>query len=629
LVYVEHLSGGHGLGHKTLEGELLLLEVVGTSVGDLEGSHGLGDLLLDLVLLATLELEGQGRVGDDLLNASDVGLKLLLGLEALAEGLVVGLELLGVRDHALNLVGRELANGVGDGDVGGAARGLLSGGDLKDTVDVDLEDDLEDSLTSPHRGDRSKGEFTQGGVVLAVDTLTLVNGELDGLLVVGNSGEGAFSEARNCVAARNDGGEDVALHGNTEGQGADVEQEKVGGLGGGGLAGEDTGLDGGTVGDGLVGVDALLELLAVEELGQELLDAGDTSRATDEDNLVNAALLNASVLEDLGNGLEGAVEGLGVQVLETGTGELSGVVLTIEERVDLNGGLGTAGESTLGALASSAKTTEGTGVAGEVLLGLALEVLLAVVQEVGVEVLTTQVGVTSSSLDGEDTTLDVEEGNIESTTTQVVDEDVALLARLAGTKTVGNGGSGRLVDDTEDVEASDGTSILGGLTLVVVEVGGDGDDSLLNLLADLDLGNLLHLEEDHGGDLLGGEGLGLAEVLDLDLGVAAVVDNLEGPGLDVLLDGGVIEAATDETLDIEDGVDGVHSSLVLGSLTDQTLLVGERNERRGGERTLLVGNDLDIGTLVRGNARVGGSQVNANGTIVNLVRHFERFRLDN
>lgn len=61
------------------------------------------------------------------------------------------------------------------------------------------------------------------------------------------------------------------------------------------------------------------------------------------------------------------------------------------------------------------------------------------------------------------------------------------------------------------------------------------------------------------------------------------------------------------SLDIEDGVDGVHSSLVLGSLTDQTLLVGEGDERRGGERTLLVGNDLDIGTLVRRNAGVGGS----------------------
>lgn len=74
---------------------------------------------------------------------------------------------------------RELADRVGDGDVGAAAGGLLGGGDLEDTVDVDLEDTLEDCLTGAHGGDGSQSEFTQRGVVLAVDTLTLVDGELD------------------------------------------------------------------------------------------------------------------------------------------------------------------------------------------------------------------------------------------------------------------------------------------------------------------------------------------------------------------------------------------------------------------------------------------------------------------
>jgi len=44
------------------------------------------------------------------------------------------------------------------------------------------------------------------------------------------------------------------------------------------------------------------------------------------------------------------------------------------------------------------------------------------------------------------------------------------------------------------------------------------------------------------------------------------------------------------SLDIEDGVFWVHSSLVLGRLTDQTLLAGERDERGSGEATLLVGD---------------------------------------
>lgn len=102
-------------------------------------------------------------------------------------------------------------------------------------------------------------------------------------------------------------------------------------------------------------------------------------------------------------------------------------------------------------------------------------------------------GVTGSGLDGEDTTLDVQEGDIESSTTEIVDENVTLLGGLSGTETVGDGSGGRLVDDTENVEASNGTGVLGSLTLVVVEVGWDSDDGLGDLLAQLDLGDLLHL----------------------------------------------------------------------------------------------------------------------------------------
>jgi hypothetical protein len=237
----------------------------------------------------------------------------------------------------------------------------------------------------------------------------------------------------------------------------------------------------------------LLELLAVEEVAQELLDTGNTGGTTDKDNLVNLVLRHARVLEDLLDGVEGTVEGLGVKVLETGTGDGGVEVLTVEERVNLNGGLSSVGKGTLGTLASSAETTEGTGITGEILAGLALELLLEVLKEVGVEVLTTKVSVTSGGLDSEDTTLDVQQGNIEGTTTEIVDENVALLLGLSGTETVGDSGSGRLVDDTENVKTSNGTGILGSLTLVVVEVSGHGDNGLLNLLAELDLSNFLHL----------------------------------------------------------------------------------------------------------------------------------------
>jgi hypothetical protein len=122
-------------------------------------------------------------------------------------------------------------------------------------------------------------------------------------------------------------------------------------------------------------------------------------------------------------------------------------------------------------------------------LGLALELGLEVVKESVVKVLTTEMGVTSGSLDGEDTTSDGEEGDIESTTSKIEDENGALLLVLVvgSIETVSDGGSGGLVDNTEDIETSDGTGILGRQTLRVVEVGRDGDNSLLDGLANLQI----------------------------------------------------------------------------------------------------------------------------------------------
>ena len=51
-------------------------------------------------------------------------------------------------------------------------------------------------------------------------------------------------------------------------------------------------LDSGTVGDGLIRVDGLVELLAVEVVLEKLLDLGDTGGATDQDDLVNTLKLN-------------------------------------------------------------------------------------------------------------------------------------------------------------------------------------------------------------------------------------------------------------------------------------------------------------------------------------------------
>ena len=154
--------------------------------------------------------------------------------------------------------------------------------------------------------------------------------------------------------------------------------------------------------------------------------------------------------------------------------------------------------------------------------------------------------VTSGRKDLEDTLVDREEGNIESTTTKIVDNDVAL-TNISLVKTVGDGGGGGLVDDTEDVETGNNTGILGGLALVVVEVGGDGDDGVGDLLAKVALSDVLHLAQNHGRDLLGSEVLVVSRHFNSDNGLALLVHDPEGEVLDVRLNLLLVELATDKT----------------------------------------------------------------------------------
>lgn len=54
----------------------------------------------------------------------------------------------------------------------------------------------------------------------------------------------------------------------------------------------------------------------------------------------------------------------------------------------------------------------------------------------------------------------------------------------------------------------------------------------------------------------------------------------------------IIESTTNKTFGVEDGVCGVHSDLVFGSITDKTFGVSECNIRRRGSVTLVIGNDF-------------------------------------
>ncbi len=223
---------------------------------------------------------------------------------------------------------------------------------------------------------------------------------------------------------------------------------------------------------------------------------------------------------------------------------------------------------------------------------LTLEFVDEVVDQTIVKVFTTQMGITGGRLDFENALLDGQEGDIESPTTKVEDQDVALTFCLL-VETVGDGSSSGLVDDTEDVEASNETGILGSLTLGVVEVGWDSDNSIVDGATKIGFSSFSHLGQDHGGDLFRCEVLVLTLELDRDNGLALLLDNLEREVLHVGLDLGIVEFPSDQTLSVEDCVCRVHGNLVLCSISNQSLCVGEGHEGGSGTIALIVGDDFD------------------------------------
>ena len=99
------------------------------------------------------------------------------------------------------------------------------------------------------------------------------------------------------------------------------------------------------------------------------------------------------------------------------------------------------------------------------------------------------------------------------------------------------------------------------LTLTIVEVSGDGDDSILDTLTEKTFGGLLHLCKNEPTDLRRGELLITSLYPSIAIGV---LHDLERNLLDILLHFGIRELSPDETLSSEQSVLRVHDGLAFG-----------------------------------------------------------------
>jgi hypothetical protein len=76
--------------------------------------------------------------------------------------------------------------------------------------------------------------------------------------------------------------------------------------------------------------------------------------------------------------------------------------------------------------------------------------------------------VSVGSDDLKDSIIDGQERNVEGSATQVEDQNVFLSFLLV--HAIGDGSSGRLIDDSHHVESGNNAGVLGGLALSIIEV---------------------------------------------------------------------------------------------------------------------------------------------------------------
>ncbi|KAF9823491.1 hypothetical protein SFRURICE_011344, partial [Spodoptera frugiperda] len=521
-----------------------------------------------------------------LLHAEHVRLELVPRRYALPLLLVLILVLLGLGEHALDLGLRQASLVVLDHDVLASAGAVLFGRHVEDAVRVQVEGDV-DLRDAARRGrDAGQVERAQQVVVLGHRSLALVHLDRDRRLVVRVRGERLRLLARDLTVALDDLRHHAAGGFDAEGQRGHVHQQHVLDLRVL-LAAQDGRLDGRAVRDRLVRVDGEVQLLAAEEVLQQTLHLRDPGGASDEDDVVDLALVHLGVLERLLDRLEGASEQVCVELFEARAGHASVEVDSLVERVDLDGGFGAGRQRALSALGGCAEAAQCARIHAHVLLVLALELVREMVHQSVVEVLASEMRVARRRPHFEQRAfVDGQDRHVERSAAEVEDEDVPLALEVLVEAVRERSGCG-LVDDPEHVQPGDGSRVLGGLALRVVEVRRHCDHRVATMLLISSGANRFRFPLE----------------LHLDLRFAAVADHPEGPVFHVCLDLGVVEFPSDQSLGVEHRVVGVEGDLVLGCVSDEALRVREGHIGWCGAVALVVGDDLHVAVLPHADAR--------------------------
>mmetsp|Transcript_36703 Transcript_36703/g.86051 ORF Transcript_36703/g.86051 Transcript_36703/m.86051 type:complete len:351 (-) Transcript_36703:174-1226(-) len=309
---------------------VLLLDFLGISfwVGVKPGLPVL-DGIQDLLLLFILQLLAK-RVLCCSLYTAKVAVECHPGINSLLDLPVFVGELFRLPEEPLDLILREAAVVVVDGDLLAIARLLIFCRNMKDTVAVHLESDLNLWLASWSGRNPTQLELAQQVVVLGHGSLALVDLDVHSGLIVLVGGEDLRLLGGNDSVASNELCHHTTHGLNAQSQWCHIQEQKILAA----FTAENASLHGCAVSNCLVGVDATVWLLAIEEVLDELLHLGDTGGSTDQDDLINLVLLQATVLQDLLHWAKSVLEQISAQLLETSAGQGLGEVHTVVQGLD-------------------------------------------------------------------------------------------------------------------------------------------------------------------------------------------------------------------------------------------------------------------------------------------------------
>ena len=175
-------------------------------------------------------------------------------------------------------------------------------------------------------------------------------------------------------------------------------------------------------------------------------------------------------------------------------------------------------------------------------------------------------------LDLKDALTQLQDGDIEGPTAQVIDSDYLIPLLI---QPVGQRGSCRFVDDTQDLESCNRSRVFGRLALRIVKVGWHRNHGLGNTLAQFGFRIDFHLLQNHRRDFRRTVFASTQHHADIAVGGPR---DLVGHALHRALDLGIIELAPHETLNRKNRIFRVGHRLPFRHLADQALTaLGDRH----------------------------------------------------